>query len=200
MYYAASYCYHYDATYDQGCFGEGGGSRGGGPGDGPGDPRNFQGLGLNAILSQAAFHMGPGWAPVGHSWAPVGPRLGPTGAHLGMLLGLLAIIIHLIPNSNPCIPLLPSWNPGSSIEEVLVLMTFLIQNLHINCPTYLYYETYLVLNGCYGEPGEVEFVDIHHQGRGLRRSLSADILYWFDVGNSRQNLQPHLQNVVCFLV
>ena len=38
--------------------------------------------------SQAAFHVGPSWAPVGHSWAPVGPRLGPTGAHLGMLLGL----------------------------------------------------------------------------------------------------------------
>ena len=38
--------------------------------------------------SQAAFHVGPGWAPVGQSWAPNGPRVGLTGAHLGMLLGL----------------------------------------------------------------------------------------------------------------
>ena len=37
--------------------------------------------------TQAAFHMGPSWAPAGHSWAPVGPQLDPTGAHLGMLLG-----------------------------------------------------------------------------------------------------------------
>ena len=37
--------------------------------------------------TQAAFHMGPSWAPVGPSWAPVGPQLGLTGAHLGMLLG-----------------------------------------------------------------------------------------------------------------
>ena len=33
------------------------------------------------VPSLAAFHGGPGWAPVG-------PRLGLTGAHLGMLLGL----------------------------------------------------------------------------------------------------------------
>ena len=39
--------------------------------------------------SQAAFHVGPGWAPVGQSWAPNGPRVGLTGAHLGMLLGFL---------------------------------------------------------------------------------------------------------------
>ena len=37
--------------------------------------------------TQAAFHLGPGWAPVGQSWAPNGPRMGLTGAHLGMLLG-----------------------------------------------------------------------------------------------------------------
>ena len=39
------------------------------------------------MITQAAFHVGPGWAPVGQSWAPNGPRMGPTGAHLGMLLG-----------------------------------------------------------------------------------------------------------------
>ena len=38
-------------------------------------------------LTQAAFHVGPGWAPVGQSWAPNGPRMGLTGAQLGMLLG-----------------------------------------------------------------------------------------------------------------
>ena len=38
--------------------------------------------------SQAAFHVGPGWAPVGQSWDPNGPRMGLTGAHLGMLLGM----------------------------------------------------------------------------------------------------------------
>ena len=38
--------------------------------------------------SQAAFRVGPGWAPVGQSWAPNGPRMGLTGAHLGMLLGM----------------------------------------------------------------------------------------------------------------
>ena len=48
--------------------------------------------------AQAAFHLGPGWAPVGprlgpgwapvgQSWAPNGPRMGLTGAHLAMLLG-----------------------------------------------------------------------------------------------------------------
>ena len=37
--------------------------------------------------TQAAFHMGPSWAPAGPSWAPVGPQLGLAGAHLGMLLG-----------------------------------------------------------------------------------------------------------------
>ena len=37
--------------------------------------------------TQTAFHVGPGWAPVGQSWAPNGPRVGLTGAHLGMLLG-----------------------------------------------------------------------------------------------------------------
>ena len=41
------------------------------------------------VGSQAAFHVGPGWAPVGQSWAPNGPQMGPTGAHLGMLLGVL---------------------------------------------------------------------------------------------------------------
>ena len=39
--------------------------------------------------SQAAFHMGPSWAPAGPSWAPIGPQLGLTGAHLGMLLGII---------------------------------------------------------------------------------------------------------------
>ena len=29
--------------------------------------------------AQAAFHVGPSWAPVGHSWAPVGPDWGPFG-------------------------------------------------------------------------------------------------------------------------
>ena len=38
-------------------------------------------------MTQAAFHMGPSWAPVGPSRAPVRPQLGPTGAHLGLLLG-----------------------------------------------------------------------------------------------------------------
>ena len=42
---------------------------------------------MGGLVTQAAFHVGPGWAPVGPSWAPVGPRLGLTGAHLGMLLG-----------------------------------------------------------------------------------------------------------------
>ena len=37
--------------------------------------------------TQAAFHVGPGLAPVGQSWAPNGPRMGLTGARLGMLLG-----------------------------------------------------------------------------------------------------------------
>ena len=31
------------------------------------------------VSTQAAFHVGPGWAPVGHSWAPVGPDWGPFG-------------------------------------------------------------------------------------------------------------------------
>ena len=39
------------------------------------------------IITQVAFHVGPGWAPGGPSWAPGGPRVGPSGAHLGMLLG-----------------------------------------------------------------------------------------------------------------
>ena len=42
---------------------------------------------LHIPPTQAAFHVGPGWAPIGPSWAQVGPRLGLTGAHLGMLLG-----------------------------------------------------------------------------------------------------------------
>ena len=41
----------------------------------------------SVVRAQAAFHMGPGWAPIGQSWAPFGPRLGLSGAHLGMLLG-----------------------------------------------------------------------------------------------------------------
>ena len=49
------------------------------------DSSNEPGL---CVFSQAAFHVGPGWAPVGQSWAPNGPRVGLTGAHLGMLLGL----------------------------------------------------------------------------------------------------------------
>ena len=43
---------------------------------------------INKLKSQAAFHVGPSWAPVGQSWAPNGPRMGLTGAHLGMLLGV----------------------------------------------------------------------------------------------------------------
>ena len=43
---------------------------------------------MSILISQAAFHVGPGWAPGGQSWAPNGPRMGLTGAHLGMLLGM----------------------------------------------------------------------------------------------------------------
>ena len=38
------------------------------------------------VLTQAAFHMGPSWAPSGPSWpqmGQVGPHLGPTKAPLG---------------------------------------------------------------------------------------------------------------------
>ena len=42
---------------------------------------------VHCLCTQAAFRVGPGWAPVGKSWAPNGPRMGLTGAHLGMLLG-----------------------------------------------------------------------------------------------------------------
>ena len=45
--------------------------------------------------TQAAFHVGPGWAPVGQGWAPNGPRMGLTGAHLGMLLGYPDTIINI---------------------------------------------------------------------------------------------------------
>ena len=31
------------------------------------------------MITQAAFHVGPGWAPVGQSWAPDGPDWGPFG-------------------------------------------------------------------------------------------------------------------------
>ena len=46
--------------------------------------------------TQAAFHVGPGWAPVGQSWAPNGPRMGPTGAHLGMLLGYVQFALQYL--------------------------------------------------------------------------------------------------------
>ena len=44
------------------------------------------------MCTQAAFHMGPSWAPtgpqLGPSWAPVGPQLGPSWAPVGpQLLG-----------------------------------------------------------------------------------------------------------------
>ena len=52
-----------------------------GPGWAPVGPR------LGPGWAPVGPQLGPGWAPVGPGWAPVGPRLGLTGAHLGMLLG-----------------------------------------------------------------------------------------------------------------
>ena len=60
---------------------------------------------LFSLVTQAAFHVGPGWAPVGQSWAPNGPRKGLTGAHLGMLLG------------HPVSPIMDSFAPEVTVES-----------------------------------------------------------------------------------
>ena len=72
-------------------------------------------MGMPTMCTQAAFHVGPGWAPVGPQlgpkWAPGGPDWGPfgnaawvsylTSGCLGILPHTLDIFIATIANFYP---------------------------------------------------------------------------------------------------